>query len=493
MPEALNPNGEDCRLEDELVLRTPGYAGTAALIHGAGVPAGMRAATAADELLGPTFERAELLVQYEVVLDELTSVAAPPTGPMRSGAGEPGIELELPEVAEGWEQMVLATDASGIATWHFASPSPTAAPALRGARRRIYRVRAIPTPPPPTAGEATARGILGGVGHALIRVLAFKLVDPLLGEVGEHFAARWEAQHRPYRVRTFGPDDYASAEAPTLAPADWDSLRGARALLFLHGAFSRAHTAFGGLPRDALLALHARYGGRVFAFDHHTLSDGPRQNVERLLSRIPVGDAPLELDVVCHSRGGLVARCLAERSELAMERVVFVGTPNAGTVLADFDHLGDLLDAYTTLLSFVPDIGITDVLETLMTLAKSIAVGALKGLTGLVAMTPGGTFLNHLNATVPAAGGAHYFALASDYEPPTPALREWARNRLTDSLFAHAANDLVVPTDGVYSANGAAGFPIADRHVFGSTDGIAHSGYFTSAIAAGRLLQWLTG
>jgi pimeloyl-ACP methyl ester carboxylesterase len=491
MAEALDPSGGDCRLE-ELVLRTPGYAGTAALIHGAGVPQGMRAATVADDLLGPTFERAELLVQYEVVLDELTSVAAPPTGTVRSGAGEPGIELELPEVAEGWEQMVLATDASGIATWHFASPSHTAAPVLRGARRRIYRVRAIPTPSSPAAGEATVRGILGGIGHALIRVLAFKLIDPLLGEVGEYFAARWEAQHRPYRVRTFAPDDYASAEAPIFAPADWDGLRGARALLFLHGTFSRAHTAFGGLPRDALLTLHARYEGRVFAFDHYTLSDDPRQNVEQLLSQIPVG-APLELDVVCHSRGGLVARCLAERSELAIERVVFVGTPNAGTVLADFDHLGDLLDAYTTLLSFVPDIGITDMLETLIALAKALAVGALKGLEGLVAMTPRGTFLDRLNAAAPAAAGARYFALASDYEPITPALREWARNRLTDSLFAHAANDLVVPTDGVYSANRAAGFPIADRHVFGPTDGIAHSGYFTSAIGAGKLLEWLTG
>jgi pimeloyl-ACP methyl ester carboxylesterase len=206
-----------------------------------------------------------------------------------------------------------------------------------------------------------------------------------------------------------------------------------------------------------------------------------------------VGGAPLELDVVCHSRGGLVARCLAERSELAIERVVFVGTPNAGTVLADFDHLGDLLDAYTTLLSFVPDVGITDVLETLIALAKSLTVGALKGLEGLVSMTPRGTFLDHLNATASASAGARYFALASDYEPLTPALREWARNRLTDSLFAHAANDLVVPTDGVYGANGAVGFPIADRHVFGTADGIAHSGYFTSEIGAGKLLEWLTG
>jgi pimeloyl-ACP methyl ester carboxylesterase len=492
MAETLDPSGADRRL-DELVLRTPGYEGAATLIHGAGVPEGMRAATAADELLRPTFERAGLVVQYEVVLDELTSVATATIGTVRSGAGEPGIELELPEVAEGWEQMVLATDASGIATWHFALPSPAAAPVLRGTRRRTYRVRAIHTPPPPAAGEATVRGVLGGIGHALIRVLAFKLIDPLLGEVGEYFAARWEAQYRPYRVRTFAPDDYTSAEASTFAPADWDGLRGARALLFLHGTFSRAHTAFSGLPLDALLTLHSRYEGRIFAFDHYTLSDNPRRNVEQLLSQIPVGCAPLELDVVCHSRGGLVARCLAERSELAIERVVFVGTPNAGTVLADFDHLGDLLDAYTTLLSFVPDVGITDVLETLIALAKSLAVGALKGLEGLVSMTPRGTFLDHLNATASASAGAGYFALASDYEPVNPALREWARNRLTDSLFEHAANDLVVPTDGVYSANGAVGFPIADRHVFGRTDGVAHSDYFTSAIGAGKLLEWLTG
>ncbi len=106
-------------------------------------------------------------------------------------------------------------------------------------------------------------------------------------------------------------------------------------------------------------------------------------------------------------------------------------------------------------------------------------------------MTPGGEFLTGLNR--PAADASHYYALASDYDPVSPALKEWVQTRLTSALFSHVDNDLVVPTAGVYDSNGSPQFPIADCQLFGPADGVTHSGYFDEASGSPRLLEWLAG
>jgi hypothetical protein len=328
-------------------------------------------------------------------------------------------------------------------------------------------------------------------------VLAFKLLDPLIGAIGERFAGRWEAQKRPYRLRRFGPDDYASDAVEPLERAEaWQPLAGGRTLLLVHGTFSRAHSAFGTMPRAFVEELHQLYGGRVIAFDHFTLSHDPRTNVEWLLTHLPP-DLDLELDILCHSRGGLVARTLAEKQgeltagsgrAVRVGRVVFVASPNAGTALADPRHLGSFIDSYTNLLNFLPDNGVTEVLEGVVTVAKLLATGTLGGLDGLRCMAPGGDFLRWLNA--PAQAAPEYSALAGDFEPVDAGWKLWARNRLLDSIF-EAGNDLVVPTEGVYAANGSSLFPIERRFTFGRGDGISHSAFFPERRAQERILSWL--
>ncbi len=502
MPEtALDPRGGNLPL-GELVLRTPGLEGAAELSAGAQLTT-TRAATPHDDLLAPALEGADLHLQHEVLLSRLAHAPMPERAGQIRGAGVArALELEVPEVTEGWGQMLLMTG-SGVAAWQFSEPVAAApgslaagAPARGGTRRRTYQIGLLSGPS--EGGNPRVRGLLGIAGQVVVRVLAFPLVEPVVGRLGDYFAGRWEKEWRPYRVRRFTPDDYARADALELDPPGWERLGEGRALLFLHGAFGRAHTAFGRLPRETVAELDGRYGGRVFAFDHYTLSADPLENARRLVAALPEG-ARLDLDVVSHARGGLLARVLAEcqeeislgSRELRIERVVFAGTPNAGTVLADIDHLGDLVDAFTTLLSFVPDNGVTDVLGTVITLAKVLAVGALKGLDGLTAMSPKSPFLERLNGG--SAPSTRYLALASNYEPTTSALTDWARNRLTDRLFARAENDLIVPTHSVYAANGCPAFPIADPHLFGPADGIAHNAYFATAPATTKLLEWLPG
>lgn len=191
-----------------------------------------------------------------------------------------------------------------------------------------------------------------------------------------------------------------------------------------------------------------------------------------------------------------MARTLAEKGgELAaggrrvrMGRVVFVATPNRGTALADAEHMDSFIDSYTNLLNFLPDNGVTEVLEGVVTVAKLLAVGVLRGLDGLRCMDPGSDYLGWLNS--PGDAGASYFAMAGDFEPTNPGWKLWARNRLLDSVFG-AGNDLVVPTEGVYAANGSSLFPIERRFAYGPDDGVSHSTFFSEPRTRERILGWL--
>ena len=408
---------------------------------------------------------------------------------------EASIEVEVP-AAEGQGQLLLYTDESGVTTWQFAEdvrPDAGGAARSRGGTRTFV----VRRPAPALAGDPASRGLVGAVGKKLLKLLVFPLIDPLVGAVSAGYAERWEARNRPYGLRPFTPDGFRAPAAP-LGPDDWRRLGAGRSLLFVHGTFSRAHSAFGGLAPEALAELSRRYGGRVFAFDHHTLSHDPRRNVEWLLERLP-DDVALDLDVVCHSRGGLVSRVLAEQQgtlslgarSLRVGSVAFVAAPNAGTALADPEHMGDFVDTYTNLLNFIPDNPVTDVLEGVVTVAKQLAVGALGGLAGLQSMRPGGDFQRWLNAES-ERGETTYYALGADFTPREPGFRAWAKDRLMDAVFG-TENDLVVPTAGVYDANGSGYFPIDERRVFPTSAGIAHTSFFQAPAAQEALLEWLPG
>ena len=133
----------------------------------------------------------------------------------------------------------------------------------------------------------------------------------------------------------------ARSATSTATPRAGRSWHPGGTLLFIHGTFSRATGAFSELPLDSMQALQAIYDDRVIAFDHQSISRDPTENIAWLLGTIPDG-LTLDLDIVCHSRGGLVARSLSERTDpmpgtrkIKVHRTALVGAVNDGTILAD--------------------------------------------------------------------------------------------------------------------------------------------------------------
>ncbi len=340
--------------------------------------------------------------------------------------------------------------------------------------------------------EPGDRGVVGVVARVLLSGPGRKVVNVLTGKVARAAAARWERRARPEGVRLFRPRDPVEG-APMTAEA-WARLSGGPSLLWLHGPFVQTHTGFAGLDRDLWDALADRYQGRVWAYDHHTVSVAPRANARDLLRLVAeAGTGPLVVDVVAHSRGGLVARELAERSRdtpLTVRSLILAGTPNEGTPLADTRGMVAGLNRFGNLLALAPD-PVSDIAGAVVAIVTQVlgdAVGELPGLTAMAPPAKNPSYLGELNALAPAAD-VTYRLLAGDYQPGADGSRlgkafvGWA----ADTLLKDATNDLVVP-----ASSALGGDRIADGT--GTTvSGVPHTGFWRSPAVSLHLQDWLLG
>ena len=492
MSAQLDPNGSAIRVSDDVTLITPGLRGVATAIPS--MRGGTRGGSLVADPLADALARQDVQTQHVIEINDTQEI--PGLGATRGiGArhGEDAIELQVRPPEQGWEQFVVYHDESDVITWHFA-PTRSGAKApravTRGTEAVATRTYLIPRRVAPAPREGRTRGIFTSLGKKVIRVVGFKVASLLIQKGASAWMGRWENEHQPYAVRTFTPENYLEPEAPT---PDWNALSGTRSLLFVHGTHTRSHVEFTHAPLDFVKWLYETYEGRVFAFDHPTVSVDPNHNVEWLIESVPRG-VELDLDILCISRGGLVARRLAAEQggprAIHVGKIVFVASPNAGTPLADPKRLNDFIDSYTNLFNLLPDTPVTIVLESIIGIAKLIAVNALRGLKGVEAMVPDGDYLRELAGR--RAGADRHFALASDYEPVEPGLKAFAMDSLIDA-FQKEANDLMVPTAGVYEGAGSSPFPIrsANRLVFDHSKGVSHSGYIRHPNARAAISRWL--
>jgi hypothetical protein len=126
-----------------------------------------------------------------------------------------------------------------------------------------------------------------------------------------------------------------------------------------------------------------------------------------------------------------------------------------------------------------------------------MAHATMTALDGLMSMNPDGAYLMTVNR--PGTINTKYYAICANFEPNTPEtapLKTIIKNKvgdlIVDRIFDEAMNDLVVPTEGVYTAGGPH-FPLDDasKLVFPADRGIWHSSYFEQPETAAHLKQWL--
>jgi hypothetical protein len=361
-----------------------------------------------------------------------------------------------------------------------------------------------------------------GLGSAskLLSVVEYP-VEHLVGERGAQWFADWENNKHPSVIRWFPAEGNLSIGEP-LSPTNWHQLAEGPTLLFIHGIFSSCEAGFAGIGHDNSTwpQLRQRYGNRIIGFDHPTGSVGPADNAQWFLDQIPE-KIELDLDIVCHSRGGLVARSIADKAAkrgmtVNIRRIVFAATPNGGspiTVTTNWEGLINRISSVLTLPAKVlpaPADAISGVLAGLLEVLKIVAVGVALDLPGLEAMTPGSPFLQSLAQATNVT--PEYFAASADFEPG-PVLanlfnRLDAEGRVVDTaIFDHVHNDIAVPTEGVWNpppitipdspaAIPIPGFPIGDperRLAIGPGSTYWHCDYFDDPAMRAALLQWLPG
>ncbi len=501
--------------------RTPGTTETVRLdrpgwaIHAPGVIAqlnvtwptdrgpGMRSSALDSDLLDDALERAGITELATITVDTERLDPAVGAGLRAPSNDQDAFELEVPAL-DAHAQVVLMADEAGGLSWHF----PVDAPAwgerdsvLRGGGGEsvLFRIPRGVAPAPDQPGETAQRSLIRRLGKKVLKVVLLPLVDPLLEVGSRYLAGAWERKNRDYRVRPVSVQDYGTSEVADLDGDGWRRMGEGKALLLVHGTFSSSHASFGGLPRELVVELQSRYDGRILAFDHFTLSETPLENARTFLERMP-GDVRLQVDILCHSRGGLVARSLGQRpnplqlenDRVQVDRLVMAGVPNAGTILTDRDHLVELLNRTTMILDLFPTGVVGDVLDAVLTVVKVVGGGAVEALTGLQAMRPGGAFLQRLNGDGVAGT---YYAIAADYEPVDSGLR-WlvsaGADAVMDRVFQDRANDLVVPERGVWDAS-APGFPVEESRLLRlpADRGVLHTTIFGSPEVADRLQRWL--
>jgi pimeloyl-ACP methyl ester carboxylesterase len=99
--------------------------------------------------------------------------------------------------------------------------------------------------------------------------------------------------------------------------------------------------------KDLLNAGQKRYEA-ILAFDHPTLSVSPWANAIDLEEALENVTGPI--DVICHSRGGLVVAWWLRNPKRQVDNVVFVGAPLEGTSLASPASLRGALQVFANIL-----------------------------------------------------------------------------------------------------------------------------------------------
>jgi len=375
-------------------------------------------------------------------------------------------------------------------------------------------------------GRRPDRGLLGDVVHGAVQAIVLRFVAPA---IADKVVEKLESSVRTGLVHITGGSLDQWQPIGSVADLKLDTDWTPRVLLLAHGTFSSTSSAFGALcvtpgAEGFVDTLVTAYDA-VIGYDHKTLSVDPEQNARDLLDVLSAGGAgrELQVDVITHSRGGLVTRSLVETVlpqsswKGTVDNIVFVAATNGGTHLADPERWHDLVDLYTNLvlvnaagLQLVPGAApfaeiVGGVVKGIGAFVKYLASYATDDDTvpGLAAMSPEGPFVTGLNEMPPGQPqpGTGWYVVSSDFHVslfddhhnPPELPRELAvklAEGIVDPVF-EGANDLVVDTASMSAIGLPWGGFIRETLELGTNDVTYHVNYFSQLQVIGKISEWL--
>jgi hypothetical protein len=387
------------------------------------------------------------LMSPDLTVEETFDVAPSEEGVRRAAPPDLVIDVDL---EQGEASLLAIRHPSGALTFH-----PSVEGASRSERRRgVPAIAQFRVPVRRVVTESGRRGLISKAMKVFVLKVAKAAVEKAFSVALPKLAAQWE--QRTWSNRNLHEGWFqVTAETGTspglrLTPGTPPARE--RTLLFVHGTFSNAASAFGPLAATTFFdRARLLYGERIYAFNHFSLSRTPEENARQLLSGLPDGEH--RCDVITHSRGGLVLRSLVEQVQthgaradrFRLGHAVLVASPNDGTPLATPQRWEETVGWFANVMEVFPvnpfTTGAEFVSEALVWLAAHLA----GDLPGLRAMDGAGKLIGDLQGP-PGPPANAYSALVSNVHPDD-ALWQRALDVGVDEFFG-AANDLVVPSEG---------------------------------------------
>jgi hypothetical protein len=359
------------------------------------------------------------------------------------------------------------------------------------------------------AGRRMRRGVTAATDGELVELYQYEKLEPneinrMLTTLDGKLNTRtglWRldrvaaAGGKPARV------DHAAITAPSGKK---------RRLLLVHGTFSESAAFLHGIAKapngNAFLERVFAHYDEVLAFEHPTLSVSPMLNAFDLALLMEKARGPL--DIIAHSRGGLVTRWYLEGFAGAAGdgpyRAILVGAPLGGTSLASPPRLRDSLSLLTNIGTALKVGGAAATVYfpflaaplALLKIATSVVSVAAKTpvIDAAVAMIPGlagqsRVDMNHELDRVRSFALAKpplYCVVQSNFETESAGWKFWKwfradklKDIAADKVFP-GPNDLVVDTRSMseFAAGAPPAIPAVRVCNFGTTSSVHHTNYF---------------
>lgn len=279
-----------------------------------------------------------------------------------------------------------------------------------------------------------------------------------------------------------------------------------RTLLLVHGTFSNNDNLVQELlstgEGKTLVGRAEMYYKQILVFDHATLAVSPIMNALEL-TRLMAGSTH-SLDVIAHSRGGVLIRLWLEalgNGAGPQPRAILVGSPMAGTSLAAGPRLRSSIDLLTNIGVALQKFMRLSVAANPYLAAPAALLRIFVSITGLVgklpiadatvAMIPGlfgqARISNNCELRMLRAGpcstSPEYYTVRSNFEPKDEGWKFWRYFRkttlldpLADAVF-DGENDLVVDSDSMIDF-GMSGVKMKAAWDFQTSSEVHHCNYF---------------